>query len=193
MVLALCGVSWTGVLLARNPETDAKLKGALANFQAVTPEMLRDTANADLLVELRSLAAESDATPAHVLLMKLGDESAIQSCVNRLHSDRKKMAMNQLMLAGNPKIISFLSGEFNMEERGEGTFVGDQLKFPVSMNAAWVVKTIIVNSPAFSVEVREWAKALPELSPALRAAVRAWWETNKAALLREDYTAVVAP
>jgi hypothetical protein len=180
--------------MARTPETETKLKGALANFQAVTPEMLQDPQNADLLQELRMMATDSDQTAARVPLIKLGDETVIESCLQRLYSERQKTAMNQLILACNPRVISLLARDFNREETAQSTLAGgDQLKFPVSMNAALIVKRTILKSPVFTREVKAWAKGLPEFSPDLRSGIRTWWELNKAALLRENYAAVVIP
>lgn len=180
--------------IAGNPQTEAKLRGALGNFQALTPETLRDPANADLLEELRSLATNTDLTAARVPLIKLGDETVIRSCLKMLDSEERNSAIAQLVMAANPKVIALLESDLNREENPEKIRVShDVWRSPVSMNAALIVKRIVLKSPAFSAEVKEWARALPSFSAGLRVGIRAWWETNKAALLREDYGAVVPP
>lgn len=178
--------------MARSAETEAKLKGALANFQAIEPEVLLDTKNVDLLQELKKLATNADYPAARVPLIKLGDETVIRSCLERLHSKHRKSAMAQLGMAGNPHVISLLASDFNREESANMIRVGyDLWILPVSMDAALITKRIILKSPVFTREVKEWAKGLPEVSPGLRSSIRTWWETNKAAITREDYQAVV--
>jgi len=193
LLLALIGILRGSNLQARGPEMDAKLRAAFGNVQAMTPKVLRDPANADLIAELRTIATRSNETLATVLIMRYGDDAAIQDCVNRLHSERRKLARRQLIMAGSPKAIAFLAAEFNREENAEGFFVGDQLRFGVSMNAASVVRDIIMENAVFSADVKTWASALPPYSPGVRQGIRAWWARNQASLLAEDYAAVVAP
>jgi hypothetical protein len=193
VLLVLSLLLATTDMRAGNAELQAKLKGALANFQAVTPEILQDPKNADLLQELR-LMAKDEQSAARVPLIKLGDDDVIRSCVERLHSDRKSLAMNQLIMAGNPKVIPLLVGDLNKEESADLIRQGDdQFIRPMSMTAAVIIKRIILKSPVFTSDLKAWAKPLPEFSVGVRSGIRAWWEANKAALLREDYAAVVVP
>jgi hypothetical protein len=190
--LALLGFLLAGGVQARTPETQAKLEAAFEDVQAMTPGVLRDPSNADVIAELRTVALQANDSLATVLLIRYGDDAVIQACVHRLRSG-KRGPMRQLELAGNPRAIMFLAAEFNREEGAEGFFVGDQLKFPVSMTAAGIVRHLIMNSPSFSPAVKHWARGLPPLLPGLRNEIRAWWVINQAALLSENYAAVVTP
>lgn len=184
----LCGSN----LQARGPEMEARVRAAFDNVQAMTPEVLRDPSNADLIAELRTMAMQSNATLATVLMIRYGDDAVIQDCVSRLPSERRR-PMRQLIMAGNPRAIAFLAADFNRQESADGFFVGDQLRFGPSMNAASVVRQIVMESSVFSPDVRQWAKGLPPLLPGMRDGIRAWWAKNQAALLAEDYAAVVPP
>lgn len=179
---------------AATPETMAKLNAAIGNWKSITPEILLKPDNADLLAELRLLAKDTRYTSARVPLIKLGDEEVIASCLEQLRAQQtngRSSAVNQLSFSGNPKIIPMLAGDLNKEESPEIVFLGDRGTTPVSMAAASVIKSIILTSPVFSVEVKEWAKSLPKVSVNLRSGLRNWWEVNKEAIERGDYQWVV--
>ena len=176
----------------QNADTQRKVNAAIGNWKSVTPEILRDPANVDLLQALRSIAKDPRQTAARVPLIKLGDEDVIRSCLEELRSERRSSAMNQLGMAGNPKIIPLLASVLYREESPKKTRLSEDLwTLPISMAAASVVKATILNSSEFSNELKEWAKHLPAVSPGLRDGVRVWWKVNQAAIERGDYQAVV--
>ena len=84
-----------------------------------------------------------------------------------------------------------LKDDLNRQESPEGIRVEDIKVMPVSMAAATVIKSTIIENPVFSPAVKEWAKRLPKVSAGLRDGVRAWLDVNKAAIERGDYQSVV--
>ncbi|MDQ3620913.1 MAG: hypothetical protein M3463_00255 [Verrucomicrobiota bacterium] len=175
-------------------ETKVKLDAAIGNWKAITPELLQDPANSDLLQELRVLARNPLQTAARVPLIKLGDEEVINSCLEEYRvttPNSRGSAMTQLGLAGNPKVIPLLAADLNIEESPQRIFFEDHGMLPLSMASAAIIKAIVLNSAVFSDEVKAWAGRLPRATPGLRDGVRVWWAINKAALERGDYQAVV--
>ena len=179
---------------AMSPETNAKLNEALRNWRSVSAQSLIQPENADLLDALREMAQTTGRTDARVPLLKLGDSSVIQDCLAELRAEpphQRDLAVRQLGFAGNPKIIALLEPNLSREESAEILWTEDIGFLPVSMAAAAAIKAIVLQSSDFSMEVKVWAQSLPVMSPGLRDGVRAWWRTNKAAIERGDFRAVV--
>lgn len=176
-------------------ETKAKLDAALGNWRAITPDILRKPENADLLSELRKLAKNVDESPARVPLLKLGDADVIESCLKEYRTEdpnSRRSAMSQLRAASNPDIIPLLASDLSRNESTTMIFFEDNGMLPLSVAAATVIRTTVLESPRFSREVKEWARQLPAMSDGLRDGMRVWWKVNKDAIIRKDYEAVVA-
>ncbi len=182
-------------LYAIQPETQEKLNHVLANWRTIDPSILKLPENADLLIELRRLAKDSQDTAAIVPLIKMGDEATTQralelfknSPIKRLHDP-----VFQLSLGANPAVISDLIESLRIEEKPDDTIVGgERFLTPRSVLAAEVIKSIAETSSAFTEKVKAWAQKLPVEAGDKRAAVRSWCEINKDALLRKDYAACV--
>jgi hypothetical protein len=182
MPLALCEAN------GGSSDREAAVAHLLENFRTVTPETLRDPKNADLIECLRQRAKTDDVSRARVLLLRLGDEATLKTTIDQLHADRPNLAARALIKSGNPKIISLLAEDFDrIEDRAFITKGDGPLHYTVGMRAASIARQIILDSPAFTPQVKEWAKALPELSLQMQISIRQWWHANKAALLQEQY------
>ncbi len=178
-----------------SPETNAKLDAALRDWRVVSPAILQEPENAELLMELRSLAKDPRQQVARVPLLKLGDADVIQSCLKEYrteHPNSRRSAMSQLRAASNPDIIPLLASDLSRNESTTMIFFEDNGMLPLSLAAATIIKATVLESPVFSREVKEWARQLPAMSDGLRDGMRVWWEVNKDAIMRKDYEAVVA-
>lgn len=173
-------------------ETKLKLNEAIGQWKSITPEFLLKRENTDLLQELRILAKDTRQTAARVPLLKLGDKEVIGSGLEALRAENSRnSAVNQFGLSGNHKIIPLLVDDLNKEESPQLIRTEDLARLPVSLAAASAIKGIIQESPVFSAAVKDWAKGLPRVSPGLRDGVRGWWNINKHAIEKEDYSSVI--
>jgi hypothetical protein len=194
-ILAILFFAGCQSLYAILPETQEKLNHVLANWRTTDSEMLKLPENADLLMELRRLAKDTQDTAAIVPLIKLGDEEVTQNTIELFKNSpirRLSSPINQLSLGANPVVIQSLIESLMIEEKPDDTIVGgERFLTPRSVLAAEVIKSIAETSPVFTEKVKVWAQKLPVQAGDKRAAVRSWCEINKDALLRKDYAACV--
>ncbi len=124
--------------------------------------------------------------PYHILLL-LGDREATRHSVQKMVRDE----FPSLGFSGSPIVIEYLMPHVFKLEAYSQTLVGDVVHVPFSFIATSQVFEILSESPAFSDEVRNWAKSteVPDRL-SVRAELRRWWNENKVHFAKDDYKAV---
>jgi hypothetical protein len=126
--------------------------------------------------------------PYYILLL-LGDREATRHEVQQMVKDK----FPSLGASGSPIVIEYLmSHVFKLEAYSE-IWTDDVVSAPFSFIATYVVFEILAESPAFTDEVRNWAKRAKVSAPSnTRAELRRWWNENKFHFAKDDYKAVKA-
>lgn len=147
-----------------------------------------------VIAELRAFGGHR----ATLQLLRLGDEQTIVEVMRDAGGNDRAKSEDALGLLQNvrvPLIIPALAELLYLTEkaewvrpRGEEADVGQYTR---PMHAAVMIQDILLNTSRFSPEVKKWVSSVPELDgEAFRYAFRQWWEQNKEAFARKDYTAV---
>lgn len=126
----------------------------------------------------------------------MGDEETIKSTLHLLQTNRptrRGSPANALSGAANPDVIPRLIGNLMIDESPEYAFdEACQFITPLSMTSTHIIQPTIVESPAFSHEVKEWCRPLSRVDFGVqREGIRAWWVLNKDALMRKNYQAAI--
>ena len=182
-------------VFAESQDLDTKVSEFITDWKSFPPERLLAKENADLLVKLRLMAKETSYTSVKSALIKIGDEDVIQSSIDSFRNarpTRRGTPARILSWGANPEVISRLIDSLFVDESPEMLSNGDdQFYSPLSVLAASIIKNIVIESPAFTPKLNQWAKQLPVDDAEIRAIFRQWWAINKDALLRKDYAACV--
>ena len=121
-------------------------------------------------------------------LLQVGDEATIRAYIQVLSQG---VGLDYAVLdSGEPRFIEPLAALLLREE----PFVlsgGDAPTPPKSFSAATFIQHLIMDSPQFDSNVRNWARSLDGNDLVrLRSVLRTWWRANESALKRQDFGAV---
>jgi hypothetical protein len=132
-------------------------------------------------------------------LINLGDTNAMCEVVElRVKFENYGVGLLGETLQENcnqPEFLPFLARELMTEEPVDVRFVEDVHFERVSVNAARIMRQILLKSPTFSGEVKKWATSLDVRNrSAMRDSMRKWWLANQEHVVRKEYEkAVVVP
>jgi len=171
--------------------TNAGRYTALKNLAAPEREAIR-TALRDRISSGR-LRIDSDA---HLLLLDMGDGLTLDETMKAFEGKSyitSKSMQRKMQSGSHPAIIARVAVALFHDEPTEMTVVNSEfLAYPISVRSAAIIRNVLINSPEFSDEVREWAATLSlRDADRLRATIRAWWTSNKARFEDGQYLAVV--
>jgi hypothetical protein len=182
--------------------------GAKADFDSIpqadlnqTLEILRGIAEGAIRVGNMS----PDRSGARIALLSYGDEQTLADVI-KIYRDYNSRAAwqyipEELEWSKQPRAIFYLAEDFNGNEdlhafygsKGSETEFGITVQ-PKSIYSGVIALRIIMKSPAFSDELKAWAKQTYGLDlkdgEGFRNLMQKWWEQNKEAFARKDYKAV---
>jgi hypothetical protein len=182
-------------IMAMDQSGRPTLKWALDNPDEITPDVLKDPANSALLAELKQQALTSHRKDAVVPLLRMGDHDVLHDTVSLYHKRIiRYYSEDALAESKTPDLIPLIGEDLNRNESAtHGELRGDIMLSPLSVRTAEIIKDTILNSPAFSSSVRDWAKGLPVTGNGLRQPMKVWWNQNKALLKAKRYSEVEPP
>jgi hypothetical protein len=96
--------------------------------------------------------------------------------------------------SGSPYIVDEIAIQLYKEDRLSPRNYEEHSDFGESAQAAEIIGQLVIKAPAFSEEVKAWAKShlgTPGLS--IIQAARAWWELNRESLLANQFSEVRIP
>jgi hypothetical protein len=133
-------------------------------------------------------------------LINLGDTNAMQEAAD-LRAKYQAVAVKiigQTMQAkcDQPEFLPFLAREIMTDEPVEPWRLEDVGIERISVDAARIMRQILVRSTAFPDDVRRWATSLDIRNRStIRDVMRKWWQANKEQIQKKEYdkTVVVAP
>jgi hypothetical protein len=138
---------------------------------------------------IRWLKLYRDGKDAYVLstgriLVDLGDTEEIESAMVKLHSPKWHERFEAMRCIGSttqPLVIRALEKDLFTEDELETVRLGAEFVFDApSEFATNLITEVLVASPAFSDDVKNWAKDLPSLKTRKhRELIRLWWKHNK--------------
>jgi hypothetical protein len=183
------------------PDVERKVDDLMKNWKSVKPEFLRDPANADVVNAVRKRAERVGYRDVRALLLKLDDPGFTSFRLSEFKKSEPLSDGADMVKSGNPKLILVLADALFQEESAQiGKFPdGDHPRYvtPLSVRAAFVIRGIVLENPAFDSSVKTWARSLREVgsrhAERTRAEVRAWFTANRRLLEAGNYRAVKAP
>lgn len=183
-----------------------RLDSVLKHPDTVTPQLINDSGNSDLVVALKHKAQNPRETAARVALLNAEDPETTQRCVNDLNKEAsydRGYAAQALSLSRRPQIIVLLAGYLKTSESATVKRIqaGEEVDriTPISVLAARIIRQIVLRSSAFSQSVTTWAAQLsmdkdhPQDWETSRAAIRKWFEQNESLLSSNRYGDVQPP
>jgi hypothetical protein len=131
-------------------------------------------------------------------LIELGDVETAEKVVSEYLAEDASWQQRSdtgavLREIAQPWVISMLEPALLRDEQiTQYVFTSEDAEPPPrSWEAAQFIQGIVIKSPAFSQEVRDWAKSIPMFPAKVsRDDVRQWWLQNKEHLVKGDYAAV---
>jgi hypothetical protein len=125
----------------------------------------------------------------------MGDRTTLEKTL-RVYKNGSHVAsiamQRQMQRSSHPAIIPLVVTDVFRDEAARMTTITSEFfDYPLSVRSAEVVRNVLVNSPEFRDEVRQWASAFGlRNAKRMRAAIREWWALNKDHFERQDYMAV---
>jgi len=175
-----------------NADDQSNLQFIINNPSQVNPISLKAPANREIYESFKTYAIKNRDFQAFLPLIRAGDGDVIKCCVSLYHS-RDRFAGDTLGKAGNPDIIALIGDDLNRHEPADAIVIGDWLTSSLSVQAAEIIKRIILHGNAFSPEINTWAKTLPRTGDGLRQPMKIWWNQNKALLMAKRYDEAKLP
>jgi hypothetical protein len=171
------------------------------NWRTVTPDMLRDPANAEAIRRLRIEAKQPHRNYARMPLLRMRDPEVIAQCIAEFHSEQfatRQQAAQQLKASANPVVISLVADDLFLNESTATVFVTPEFrKRPLSVYAGDIIQAIIADSPEFNHATKEWAASLSHRPSnernAVRDEMRQWWLQSKSSIASQKYREVKPP
>ena len=152
-----------------------------------------------VLRSLRKKAIEDHQPEAMLRLIEMGDNDVIKESVGDLDNRiRRRQTERMLKESTQPKLIVALGGNLNLNESAQVTFVGDVGIEPKSVAAGHMIQAIILNSPAFDTQVKQWASGGVHENSLIdkseyRKQMRIWWSENRSFFVAGEYNKVKPP
>src|SRR5688500_18798559 len=102
LIITFSNLTWLSNGSATGEPTAMELNDALKHYRSIKSQTLQDPKNARLLQQLRIKARDEGGVTARILLLRMGDETVVQACLERLRSPRGTSARREFVSAGNP-------------------------------------------------------------------------------------------
>lgn len=171
----------------------------IRNWRKVTAEELLSPENADVMAHFRrSVMRGSTSFRYRVLLLRAGDPETVHYCLEKLIQEPS--IGGDFVTSGNAKLILALEAPLVRKESAKNAArVGGNEGFrirPPSVQAAEIIRELIVSSAAFSPEVTDWARNVvfgPNDGEAGRHQIRVWVAVNKPVLETGNFAAARVP
>lgn len=92
-----------------------------------------------------------------------------------------------------PLVIAAFAKDLFLEEKTSPIRIAEDVRIaPMSVNACYVIRSIIAGSPEFSDKVESWASGLSQLKiDKMREVLRRWWMKNESVFVSGEYDQVV--
>jgi hypothetical protein len=171
------------------------------NWRTITPDVLRDPANAEAIQCLRLEAKEPHRSFARLPLLRMRDPEFTAQCISDFRTrgyPTRGNAAQQLKASANPEVIALIADDLFRDESTATFFVTPEFRErPISVYAGDIIRAIIADVPEFSPAMKSWAALLSrqphERRDAVREEMRRWWSDNRSALKAKNYEAVKPP
>ena len=198
-ILLFCCASWQIARCDTNNIVEELLRGTGSVFAV---RSIPPTERPAIVLALKSFIATNSydvfrQKRSHLILLELNDVVTIEGALRKLRnggSAEQHFESLWLQESKQASLISYLVPDLLREESPYPYHVEEHGYLPLSSVASEVIRSILQNSPDFNSSVRTWASALSQCyRDKLREEIRKWYQQNKSALERKDYSSVTPP
>lgn len=163
-----------------------------SNFLSVTTKI------GNLKHQVKIARTADERWNAQIALVNIGDTNALQQLLIEYRSNavspRKIIGKMFARDCDQMWVIPFFAPSLSIDEPSLPGFIEDARLPRLSVDAARIIRGIILRSPVFNADVKAWAESLRERDrDMLRESMREWWKENGERIKLKDYQAVTPP